>query len=61
MDKNANIDIVYQKLGDKYILFSVGIDGIPNTSDEIYPVLSVQDSTKFGVHMLRWEIIQLFM
>jgi len=27
----------YQNNGDKYILYSVGIDGIANTNDDIYP------------------------
>ena len=27
----------YKKMGDKYLLFSSGIDEIPNTPDDIYP------------------------
>lgn len=28
---------IYKNLGDKYLLFSVGLDGKPNTKDDIYP------------------------
>ena len=30
-------------------MFSSGIDGIPNTSDDIYPTITAADSTKFGL------------
>ncbi|MEO6849483.1 MAG: type II secretion system protein GspG, partial [Mucilaginibacter sp.] len=38
----------YHKVGNKYILFSVGIDGKANTRDDIYPTLSVVDTSKLG-------------
>jgi Type II secretion system (T2SS), protein G len=38
----------YHKLGDKYLLFSSGIDGIPNTKDDIYPNLNNLDASKLG-------------
>ena len=31
------INYYYQRKDDSYILFSSGIDGIPNTKDDIYP------------------------
>ncbi|MGN6602406.1 MAG: type II secretion system protein GspG [Ginsengibacter sp.] len=34
-DKNRNFN--YKNLGDRYLLFSSGIDGIANTKDDIYP------------------------
>lgn len=46
--KDGNNFFEYQKRGDKYILFSVGIDGIPHTSDDLYPILG-GDSSKFGL------------
>jgi hypothetical protein len=39
----------YKRVGDKYLLFSSGQDGIPNTSDDLYPVFSSQDSSKIGL------------
>ena len=38
----------YHKLGNKYLLFSVGMDGVPNTKDDIYPSLKVADTSKVG-------------
>ena len=32
-----NINYNYKNLGDKYLLFSSGTDGIPNTEDDIFP------------------------
>lgn len=39
----------YQKIGDKYLLFSSGQDGIPNTGDDLFPQIAVSDSTKIGL------------
>jgi hypothetical protein len=36
----------YKNLGDKYLLFSSGLDGIIDTKDDVYPTLSITDSTK---------------
>ncbi len=36
----------YEKLGDKYTLYSSGTDGIPGTKDDFYPQISIPDSTK---------------
>jgi len=38
----------YKKLGDKYTLFSCGIDKIPNTADDIFPALNNLDTSKIG-------------
>lgn len=35
--KNKTNYFNYKNLGDKYLLFSSGNDGIPNTKDDIYP------------------------
>lgn len=48
MDKSMSINFHYQKLGNKYTLFSVGIDGMPNTPDDIYPFILESDKDKFG-------------
>lgn len=49
MDDKINTDFHYQKIGERYTLFSVGIDGIPNTADDIYPTILDADSNKFGL------------
>ncbi|MGZ3752532.1 MAG: type II secretion system protein GspG [Mucilaginibacter sp.] len=38
----------YQKIGNRYKLFSVGKDGIAGTKDDIYPTLSNPDTSKLG-------------
>ncbi len=49
MDNTIKTTFQYKKMGDKYSLFSVGIDEIPNTIDDIYPTIFDKDSTKFGL------------
>ena len=39
----------YKKVGNKYILFSSGFDGIPYTKDDVYPTINVSDTSKFGL------------
>jgi len=39
----------YWKIGNKYTLFSVGVDGIPLTDDDIYPAIGMNDTAKFGL------------
>jgi len=39
----------YQKVGLQYRLFSAGLDGIPNTRDDIYPQVKPSDANKFGL------------
>ena len=41
LEKNKDTKYQYKRMGDSYILFSVGIDGIPNTADDIYPTDSL--------------------
>jgi YcxB-like protein/type II secretion system (T2SS) protein G len=38
----------YKRLGDKYVLFSSGLDGVPNTKDDFYPKINI-DSSKIGL------------
>ena len=33
----------YKNLGEKYLLFSPGNDGIPNTKDDIYPIIKTNN------------------
>ena len=39
----------YKKIGDKYYLFSSGQDGIPNTKDDLFPQVTISDSSKIGL------------
>lgn len=39
----------YKKIGDKYSLFSSGQDGIPNTKDDLFPQVTITDSSKIGL------------
>lgn len=49
--KNKNEVFNYALIGDKYTVFSSGIDGIPNTADDIYPQLT--DTLKTGFIKLK--------
>ena len=44
-----DIKFNYQKIGNKYTLFSSGVDRTPNTNDDIYPMIFISDSSKFGL------------
>lgn len=35
----------YKKEGARYVLFSVGVDGVPGTADDIYPPRPLEDSS----------------
>ncbi len=48
-EKGNDVSYHYKKIRDKYTLFSVGIDKIPNSSDDIYPTSTKGDTTKFGL------------
>ena len=50
-DKKFN----YKRLGNKYILFSSGIDNIANTSDDIFPTITFPDSSKFGLIIIKQQ------
>jgi hypothetical protein len=39
----------YQKIGSRYSLFSSGQDGKPNTQDDLFPQISIADSSKIGL------------
>jgi hypothetical protein len=39
----------YEKVGDKYSLFSSGEDGLPNTKDDLFPQLPTTDTSRFGL------------
>lgn len=47
--KARNTYYNYQKVGNKYYLFSSGIDGIPNTKDDLYPDVYNVDTSKIGL------------
>lgn len=46
---NQHEEFNYQKFGNKYVLYSYGEDGIPQTKDDLYPQVSTTDSTKIGL------------
>jgi hypothetical protein len=46
---HKTVNFFYRKVGDKYWLFSVGLDGKPFTQDDIFPVMNPADSGKFGL------------
>lgn len=39
----------YQRIDDKYILFSSGQDGVVKTKDDLYPQVTISDSTRIGL------------
>jgi hypothetical protein len=43
----------YKKIGDKYSLFSSGQDGKPNTKDDLFPQITIADSSKIGLIKLK--------
>jgi len=43
----------YTKLVDRYVVFSSGQDGIPNTKDDLFPQIEVSDSSKIGLTKLK--------
>jgi hypothetical protein len=43
----------YEKMGNNYILFSSGIDGIPKNSDDIFPQISETIKSKIGLVIRR--------
>lgn len=44
----GDLNYRYKKNGEKYKIYSVGVDMIDNTSDDLYPTISISDSTKIG-------------
>jgi len=49
MNSKGEVLYNYEKIGDKYSLFSSGQDGIPNTKDDLFPQVTVTDSSKIGL------------
>ena len=49
MNTKENSFYNYKKIGDKYSLFSSGQDGIPNTKDDLFPQITITDSSKIGL------------
>ena len=45
----------YEKVGDKYILYSSGQDGIPETKDDLYPQITINDSSNIGLIKSPWR------
>jgi hypothetical protein len=43
----------YKRIGDKYTLFSSGIDGIAGTKDDFYPEMEIRGSSKIGLIKLK--------
>jgi hypothetical protein len=39
----------YERIGDKYSLFSSGQDGIPKTNDDLFPQITITDSSSIGL------------
>ena len=49
MNTKENSYYNYEKVGDKYVLFSSGQDGIPKTKDDLYLQVIISDSSKIGL------------
>jgi hypothetical protein len=49
MNIKATVYYNYEKIGDKYSLFSSGQDGMPNTKDDLYPQVTITESSKIGL------------
>ncbi len=49
MNTKGDLYYNYKKIGNKYLLFSSGQDGIPNTKDDLFPQVTITDSSKIGV------------
>jgi hypothetical protein len=49
MDDNVKTSFYYKKIGNKYTLFSLGIDDKANTQDDIYPNIFDSDTIKYGL------------
>jgi hypothetical protein len=49
MNTKGEVFYNYEKIGDKYSLFSSGQDGIPNTKDDLFPQVTITDTSKIGL------------
>ena len=43
----------YERIGEKYTLFSSGMDGVAETKDDFYPEIDIPDSSKIGLIIKR--------
>jgi len=48
MSDEMNMLFNYKRIGNKYTLFSSGLDEEPHTADDIYPIISISDTSKSG-------------
>lgn len=39
----------YEKMGDQYLLFSSGQDGLPHTKDDLFPQVTTAERSKIGL------------
>jgi hypothetical protein len=49
MNAKGNSYYNYKKIGAGYLLFSSGQDGIPHTKDDLFPQITITDSSKIGL------------
>lgn len=47
-NNKQNLYYNYQRAGEKYLLFSSGLDGLPHTKDDLFPQVIVSDSNRIG-------------
>jgi hypothetical protein len=52
IDRKKNDTYNYHRIGNKYTLFSSGLDEVPNTADDIYPMLNI-DTSRIGLIIKR--------
>ncbi len=48
VQERKNLLYNYGKVGNNYFLFSSGQDGIPKTKDDLFPQITISDSSKIG-------------
>jgi len=48
MNTELKTTFEYKKEKEHYTLFSVGMDGIPGSKDDIYPIVSESDTMQYG-------------
>jgi hypothetical protein len=49
MKTKGNLYYNYERMGDQYLLFSSGQDGLANTKDDLFPQTTITDSSKIGL------------
>lgn len=49
MNTKGQVFYNYERIGDKYSLYSSGQDGIPNTKDDLIPQVPITDSSNIGL------------